>query len=300
MGQGDGVRALLLFGSNPVVSAPRSERVVERLEALDFLCVADVVMSETAAMADLVLPVAQWAEETGTMTNLEGRVILRQQAQRPPGEVRTDLEVLAAIAERMGFDHGFAVEPELVFAELARASAGGVADYGGIDYERIIEEDGVFWPCPSAQHPGTPRLFTERFGHADGRARFHAVDHSGPAETVDDDFPLHLTTGRTAHQYQSGAQTRRVPELNAEDSAVFVELHPVLAASRGIVPGGAVLVETRRGQIVAAARVTDRIRPDTVFLPFHWAGVNALVNDALDGTSRMPEFKVCAARVAAA
>ena len=229
------------------------------------------------------------------MTNLEGRVVLRERAVDPPRGVRTDLEVIAGLAARVGAPVPFSTDPAEVFAELGRASAGGRADYAGITYDRIRSEYGVFWPCPDAGHPGTPRLFADRFAHADGRARFVPVEHSGPAEPVDDDFPLHLTTGRVLGQYQSGAQTRRVKEL--PDDGPYVELHPMLADRIGAHDGEPVLVTTRRGELKAPARVVDTIRPDTVFVPFHWVGANRLTNDALDPASRMPEFKVCAAAV---
>jgi assimilatory nitrate reductase catalytic subunit len=295
LGTEGGARALLVFGSNIVVSAPNATHITQRLASLDLLVVADLVMSETAAMADVVLPVTQWAEETGTMTNLEGRVVLRTRAVEPPDGVRSDLDVIAALAERLGSPVPFATDPEEVFAELARASSGGRADYAGITYERIRSEHGVFWPCPDAEHPGTPRLFADRFAHPDGRARFVAVDHRGPAEPTDDDFPVHLTTGRVLAQYQSGAQTRRVREL--PDTGPFVELHPMLADRIGARDGELVAVATRRGELKAPARVVTTIRPDTVFVPFHWVGANRLTNDALDPSSRMPEFKVCAASV---
>jgi assimilatory nitrate reductase catalytic subunit len=295
LGTPAGPRALLVFGSNIVVSAPNAHHVTDRLATLDLLVVADLVMSETAALADVVLPVTQWAEETGTMTNLEGRVILRERAVEPPAGVRTDLEVIAGLAGRVGAPVPFSIDAEEVFAELGRASAGGRADYAGITYDRIRAEHGVFWPCPDAGHPGTPRLFTDRFAHPDGRARFVAVEHRGPAEPVDDDFPLHLTTGRVLGQYQSGAQTRRVREL--PDDGPHVELHPMLADRIGAHDGEPVLVTTRRGELKAPARVVTTIRPDTVFVPFHWVGANRLTIDALDPDSRMPEFKVCACAV---
>jgi assimilatory nitrate reductase catalytic subunit len=297
LGTDDGPRALLVFGSNIVVSAPNATHIADRLAGLDLLVVADLVMSETAALADVVLPVTQWAEETGTMTNLEGRVILRERAVEPPSGVRTDLEVIAGLAERAGSPVPFSTDAEDVFAELRRASAGGRADYAGITYERIRSEHGVFWPCPDAEHPGTPRLFADHFAHPDGRARFVAVEHRGPAEPVDADFPLHLTTGRVLGQYQSGAQTRRVREL--PDDGPYVELHPMLADRIGAHDGEPVVVTTRRGELKAPARVVATIRPDTVFVPFHWAGVNRLTQDALDPDSGMPEFKVCACAVRA-
>ncbi|MFC5804299.1 molybdopterin oxidoreductase family protein [Streptomyces formicae] len=299
---GRDVQALLLMGSNPVVSAPRAAHVEERLRSLGFLAVADVVLSETAELADVVFPVTQWAEETGTTTNLEGRVLLRRRALGPPEGVRSDLEVLHGLAGLLGHEKGFPADPEEVFGELRRASAGGAADYSGISYRRLEEEQGVFWPCPEApeQHPGTPRLFLERFATADGRARFVPVVHRAAAEETDAEFPVVLTTGRVVAQYQSGAQTRRVPELNAAAPGPFVELHPRLAARLGVADGQPVAVVSRRGRAVAPARVTDTIRPDTVFMPFHWPGAgraNTLTNPALDPTSRMPEFKVCAVRL---
>jgi assimilatory nitrate reductase catalytic subunit len=297
LGTPDGASALLVLGSNIAVSAPHATRIMERLAALDLLVVADVVLSETAALADVVLPVTQWAEETGTMTNLEGRVVLRQQAVTPPRGVRSDLELIAGLAERLGSPVPFATDPETVFAELGRASAGGAADYAGITHERVRAAQGVFWPCPSADHPGTPRLFLDVFAHPDGRARFHVVGHRGAAEQPCDEFPVHLTTGRVLAQYQSGAQTRRVRDL--PDTGPFVELHPLLAGRVGALDGEVVTVTTRRGTMSAPARVVDSIRPDTVFVPFHWVGANRLTNDALDPASRMPEFKACAARVAA-
>lgn len=295
LGTPDGPKALLVFGSNIVVSAPNSDRISDRLDALDLLVVADFVMSETAARADVVLPVTQWAEESGTMTNLEGRVIRRERALTPPPGVCSDLEVIAGLAERLGSTAAFPVDPDEVFDELRLASAGGPADYSGITIERIREEHGVFWPCPSEEHPGTPRMFLDRFAHPDGRARFHAVDHRGPAEPVDREYPLHLTTGRVLAHYQSGAQTRRIREL--PDDGPFVQLHPQLAGRLQIRDGDSVRVRTRRGEMRAPARVDPGIRIDTIFVPFHWVGANQLTNDALDPTSRMPEFKVCAAAV---
>jgi assimilatory nitrate reductase catalytic subunit len=335
---GTDIRSLLLMASNPVVSAPRAAHIEERIKSLDFLAVCDVVLSETAALADVVLPVTQWAEETGTTTSLEGRVLLRRQAITPPDGVRSDLEVLHELAARLGVEKGFPTDPEEIFEELRRASAGGPADYSGITYRRIIEENGVFWPCPAVEsegltgaedgaggpaaqrgaasrpastetgetlggvHPGTPRLFLDRFATPDGRARFVPVSHRAIAEEPDDEYPVLLTTGRVVAQYQSGAQTRRVAELNAAAPGPFVELHPRLAARLGAAEGDPVAVVSRRGRAVAPARITNTIRPDTVFMPFHWPGegrANSLTNPALDPTSRMPEFKACAVRLEA-
>jgi assimilatory nitrate reductase catalytic subunit len=301
MGEEHGVRALILMGSNPVVSAPRALHVEERFRALDLLVVADFFLSETASLADVVLPSAQWAEEEGTMTNLEGRVILRRAVLEMPAGVRSDIDILRGIAERLGWarQFGFASTRE-VFDELRRATAGGVADYSGITYERIDAEQGVFWPCPSEDHPGTPRIFAERFATPSGRARFHPVRHQAPAEEPDADFPLYLTTGRVLTQYQSGTQTRRIERLNRVASEPYAEIHPSAARRVGIADGTLVRLVTRRGNATARARITRDIREDTVFVPFHWGGaasINRLTNPALDPTSRMPEFKVCAVRL---
>ncbi|GAB7047912.1 molybdopterin oxidoreductase family protein [Catenuloplanes indicus JCM 9534] len=300
LGTEAGPKAMLLFGSNPVVSAPRAGRVTERIRSLEFLVVADFLLSETAALADVVLPTAMWAEEDGTMTNLEGRVLRRHAIRRPPGQARTDLEILHDLATRLGTERGFPADPAEVFGELRRASAGGVADYAGVTWERIDAHDGVFWPCPDTDGPDTPRMFAERFGTPDGRARMVAVEHRAAAEEPCADYPLYLTTGRVLAQYQSGTQTRRVGALRRAAPHAFVELHPDLAARLGVADGESLTVTSRRGEVTAPARLSDAIRADTVFMPFHWAGAgraNSLTNDALDPTSRMPEFKVCAVRV---
>lgn len=302
LGTPGGVRALLVMGSNPVVSAPDTGRIERRIDALDFLAVADPFLSETAARADVVFPSTQWAEEDGTMTNLEGRVLRRRRAVDPPDGVRSDTEILVALAAALGRGRFFpSADPEAIFDELRRASAGGAADYGGITYERIAAEDGVFWPCPGEGHPGTPRLFLERFATPDGRARFHAVDHRAAGEEPDHAFPMHLTTGRVMGHYQSGTQTRRVAELEAESPEAFVEIHPQIARLFGIDDGVLVAVATRRGTATARARLSPAIRHDTVFMPFHWAGAgraNLVTNPALDPLSGMPEFKTCAVRIA--
>ncbi|USX56765.1 molybdopterin oxidoreductase family protein [Lentzea sp. HUAS12] len=293
------VKAMLVFGSNPVVSAPRASGVADRLRSLDLLVVADFVMSETAAMADVVFPVTQWAEEDGTMTNLEGRIIRRRKALDPPPGVRSDLELLQGLASRLGVPNGFPAEPAEVFEELRRASAGGLSDYSGITYERLDSEQ-LHWPVPSVEHPGTPRLFLDRFAHADGLARFVPVDHRGPAEPPDGEFPLQATTGRVLQHYQSGAQTRRIGELLAAVPEMYVEVHPDTASRAGLAAGESAHVVSRRGTVTAVVRCVPSMRPDAVFLPFHFPGdgrANLLTNPALDPTSRMPEFKVCAVRL---
>jgi assimilatory nitrate reductase catalytic subunit len=303
LGTDGGVRALIVMASNVVVSAPRADHVRERLGALDFLVVSDLFLSETAALADVVLPCTQWAEEDGTMTNVEGRVLRRRRAVDAPAGVRSDLDVLADLAGRLGRGRFFSADPETVFEELRRASAGGKADYAGISWARIEAERGVFWPCPDEDHPGTPRLFREGFATPDGRARFHVVHHRAPAEGPDDEYPYRLTTGRSRAHYQSGTQTRRTKALLDAEPEPVVEIHPDLAARLGVADGADVLLRSRRGSARMRARLAPTIRSDTVFAPFHWAGeqtINALTNPALDPASRMPEFKVCAVEITAA
>jgi assimilatory nitrate reductase catalytic subunit len=236
------------------------------------------------------------------MTNLEGRVLLRRRAAPPPPGVRTDLEVIAALAGRLDAPGDSDPAPERVFGELRRASAGGPADYSGISYARIAAEDGVFWPCPSPDHRGTPRMFLDRFATPDGRARFFPVEHRSAAEDLDADYPVYLTTGRLLQHYQSGAQTRRVPALREAQPEPFVEVHPDLASACALEGGDRVRVVSRRGQAEGLVRITDTIRADTVSMPFHWGGagsVNLVTNPALDPVSKMPEFKVCAVRLEA-
>ena len=300
MGTPGGARALLVLGANPVVSSPHAGAVTARLRTLDLLVVSDFFLSETAALADVVFPSAQWAEEEGTTTNLEGRVIRRRRAYAPPEGVRTDLELLCLLAAALGEGERFAsTAPRAVFDELRRASAGGPADYAGMTYERL-DAEGLFWPCPDPAHPGTPRPFADRFPTPSGRARFHAVHHRSPGEETDRDFPLVLTTGRLLAHYQSGAQTRRVAALARLAPHPVVQLSPATAQRHGLAAGDLAVLETRRGRARFVVEVHGGMRDDTVFAPFHWGGegsVNRLTNPALDPVSRMPEFKVCAARI---
>jgi assimilatory nitrate reductase catalytic subunit len=301
MGTDGGVRALLVFGSNPLVSTPDAVRIEQRIRALDFLLVSDFFLSETATLADVVLPAAQWAEEEGTMTNLEGRVILRRRAFPPPASVRTDLEILCDLAAVLGERERFTYAgPEDVFQELRRASAGGVADYAGINHARIEQEQGVFWPCRSDDAAGDRRLFRDAFPTPTGRARFHPVAHLDPAELPDDEYPLYLTTGRLLGHYQSGNQTRRVARLQQMAPLPTAQMHPSTARRHGLANGTDVTLVTRRGSARMSVEIVTGIREDTVFVPFHWGGegsANRLTNPALDPISRMPEFKVCAVRL---
>jgi assimilatory nitrate reductase catalytic subunit len=304
LGPEGGIRALLVFGSNVVVASPHANNIEAKLKQLELLVVCDAFENETASAAHVILPIAQFGEEQGTLTNLEGRVILRERVREAPEGVKTDLEVIGELASRLGSTHGFDfADSEAVFDELRRATAGGKADYSGISYARIRSEQGVFWPCPAPDHPGTPRLFAERFLHSSGLARFHVVPHRPAAELPDAEYPLFFSTGRYKEHYNSGAQTRRVAELSDAKPEPRVQLHPRLAEELGVTDGQALLVESRRGVVSMSAFLSRDIRPDTLFAPFHWGGkqaANLLTMPALDPTSKMPEFKLCAVRARAA
>ncbi|MDA2811404.1 molybdopterin oxidoreductase family protein [Nocardiopsis sp. RSe5-2] len=300
LGTEGGPRALLVFGSNPAVSAPDAGRIRSRLAAADLVVVADFVPSETAMAADVVLPVAQWAEEEGTVTNLEGRVLRRRAALPPPPEVRTDLEVIGALAARLGQPaERFPTDPDLVLEELRAASEGGTADYSGVGADRLEAGEALYWPVPRGGAP-TPRPFLDRFAHPDGRARFAAAPAGTPAEAPDDRYPLTATTGRIMGHYQSGAQTRRIGELAEAEPEAFAEVHPDTARAYGLSAGDRVRVVSRRGSAAVRLRPTGACPRGTVFLPFHFPdgqSANNLTNPALDPVSRMPEFKVAAVRL---
>ena len=301
IGRPRGVRSMLVMGSNVAVSAPNAQSVRERLKSLDFLVVADFFLSETAQFAHVVLPSAQWAEEEGTLTNLEGRVLMRRRVVDPPPGVRTDVDIVSELGRRLGHRRQFTyADAEAIFDELRRATRGGAADYSGISYGRLNAGESLYWPCPSLDHPGTPRLFAETFPTSNGRAQFHAISHRSIAEDTSDEYPLYLTTGRLLAHYQSGTQTRRTRALQELTDSPMAEIHPTTALAVGVAAGDRVALKTRRGTAIFTIKTTTTIREDTVFVPFHWGGeqaANNLTNAALDPTSKMPEFKVCATRV---
>lgn len=303
IGAEGGLKGMLVFGSNLVVASPHADSIREKLSQLELLVVCDSFITETAEQAHVILPIKQWAEEEGTVTNLEGRVILRRKTAAPPQGVLSDTEILCELAAQLGFGDRFAYgSSESIFDELRSATAGGQADYSGITYRRLEEEQGVFWPCPSPDHPGTPRLFAQKFAFPDGRARFHIVPHRPAGEEPDAQYPLYFTTGRYKEHYNSGAQTRRVDQLMDAKPEPRLQMHPRLAERLSVSDGGLVRVESRRGAVTFRVSVSGEIRPDTLFAPFHWGGrgaANLLTNPALDPTSRMPEFKVCAVRAQA-
>lgn len=295
-----GVRALLVHGSNVFVSAPNVSTVREALGRLDLLVVSDFFLSETAKAADIVLPVLQWAEEEGTMTNLEGRVLRRRRAVDAPAGARSELWIMAELARRLDAPGTWSLEPSEVFDELARASAGGRADYSGLSHALLDLGIEAHWPFPVGSL-GTPRLFADRFAHADGRAKLVAV-RARTHPTAGGDR-LNLVTGRLLEQYQSGAQTRRIPELTEKRPALVAQLHPATARRHGIGEGDGIRISNSRGALQARAELTHDIRPDTVFLPFHYAdaeSANLLTSDQVDPHSAMPEFKRALVQVSAA
>ncbi|MBV1777894.1 molybdopterin oxidoreductase family protein [Paeniglutamicibacter sp. ABSL32-1] len=302
LGTESGSRMLMVHGSNPVISSPDASKVLAGLRRLDFLVVCDFFLSETAAEADLVLPVLQWAEEEGTMTNLEGRVLRRRKALEAPEGARGELWIMAELAKRLDSPGTFSADAREVFEELRLASAGGLADYSGIDWEDLDAGAAVYWPC-STEHPvsrvpgrrsGTPRLFLDGFAHPDARARLIPVYPDAGGEALHGEGQLALLTGRLLEHYQSGTQTRRVPELAGAAPEARLEIHPGTALAHGIAEGQRVAVRNGRGEVVARASLTTAVRLDAVFLPFHFAGTqnaNLLTGSRVDPVSSMPEFK---------
>lgn len=313
------IKGLLTISFNPLVSLPDSLFVQRMLEKLDFYVAIDFFLNETARHADVVLPGSLHEEDEGIVCSSEGRVIKINKAIDSPGDARQDWRILQDIAAALGRPKGFQFEnPREVFDELRRASAGGVADYSGITYEKIERNKGVFWPCPAVDqngnaidHRGTPRLFEPGswnpvakgagpFYFPDGKARFNAADYATPTEDVCDEYPLMLTTGRVVSHFLSGTQTRRIGPLEDQFPEPKAELHPRLAKKLGVADGDWVEVESRRASITVRASVVSTIRPDTVFVPYHWAGdksINRVTIAAQDPISKIPEYKVCAARV---
>ena len=296
------IKGLLSICFNPAVSAPDTNFTSEALDKLEFYAVIDFFLSESGQHADVVLPGSLHEEDEGTSTSGEGRIIKINAAVTPPGEARLDWQILLDIADRLGRGEHFQYEnTEQIFEELRLASAGGTADYRGATWDRIEAEHGLFWPIPEVGHPGTPRLYEGgKFFHPDGKARFHGIAWRESAEVVDDDYPVWLTTGRVVSQYLSGTQTRRIKALVDQYPEPLCEMHPRLAETLGVVDGDLVTVSSRRGDITLPANVVNTIRPDTVFIPYHWPGgkaANQLTNRAVDPVSKMPEFKVAAVRI---
>ncbi|WP_077624024.1 molybdopterin oxidoreductase family protein [Sediminibacillus massiliensis] len=297
------IRGLYLLCSNPAVSAPNLNFVKKALKQLDFMVCADFYMSESAEFADVILPSVTWSEDEGTVTNLEGRIIKINKAQEPIGESKPDWLMQVELAEILGKGKHFShlKTARDVAEEFRLASKGGNADYYGATWDKIDDQDGVFWPCRDEKDKGTPHMFLDKkFYHPDGKAKICALPYRPPAEEPCDEYPLRLTTGRVVYHYLSGNQTRRIQFLRDMCPDPYVEVHPRTAESYGIAHEEVVRLFTRRGKSDYKVKITEAIREDTVFVPYHFGheqSINLLTIPALDPISRMPEFKACAAQI---
>jgi assimilatory nitrate reductase catalytic subunit len=314
------IKALVSICFNPKISLPDNRFITRCLDKLEFFTSIDFFLNDTARHADVVLPGSLHEEDEGTVTQVEGRVIKINKAVDCPGDARQDWRIIQDIAAALGRPHGFTfTSPREIFEELRVASKGGVADYSGITYEKIERNMGVFWPCygedprtgQPIDHPGTPRLFeggsynpvakgAGPFYFPDGKARFNVAEYRPPVDDASEEYPIYLTTGRVVSQFLTGTQTRRIGPLVAQYPEPRIEMHPRLAARLGIADGEWATAETRRGSVTLKAMVVTTIRPDTVFIPYHWAGpkcVNQLTVAAQDPISKIPQYKVCGCRV---
>ena len=314
------VKALLSICFNPKVSLPDNAFVTRCLERLEFYAAIDFFLNDTARHADIVLPGSLHEEDEGTVTQVECRVIKINKAVECPGEARQDWRIIQDLAHALGRPRGFTFNsPREIFDELRVASKGGVADYSGITYEKIERQMGIFWPCYSedpktgapVDHPGTPRLFERGsynpiakgkgpFYFEDGKARFNVAEYRPPVDDANAEYPLFLTTGRVVSQFLSGTQTRRIGPLVNQYPEPRIEMHPRLAAKFGIQDGEWTVAETPRGAITLRAMVVTTIRPDTIFIPYHWPGEkspNRLTVAAQDPISKIPQYKVCGCRI---
>ncbi|MFA9559727.1 molybdopterin oxidoreductase family protein [Evansella sp. AB-rgal1] len=293
------IQGMFIMASNPVVSNPNAILVEKALQKLKFLVVVDMFISETARLADLILPSSSYLEDEGTMTNLEGRVVLRQAERPKPDEAKHDWEILRDLAGTLGYQSYFSYESaEDIFNELRIASKGGIADYYGITYNRIREQ-GIFWPCPDENHHGTSRLFDDTFVHGDGKALFYPLQRA-IVEKSNESYPLSLTTGRLMEHYLTGVQTRRSSELLKRAKEPLLEVHPDTAFRYNIQDGELVELRSPQGTMVIRSKFTETIRKDTIFAPFHWGDsqcINRVIKPLLDPFCKMPAFKVCSVTI---
>ncbi len=292
-GAGD-VKALYIMGENPVMSEADTGGVQRILEQTEFLVVQDIFLTETAAYADVVLPAASFAEKDGTFVNTERRIQRIRKAVNPPGEARSDMDILCELARKMGMD-GFEYATA---ADVMKEIASLVPSWAGVTYERL-EDGGLCWPCTSEEHPGTPILYTEGFLREGGRAQFTPVVYGPPQEMPDEEYPLVLTTGRVLYHYHTGTMTRKSPGLNHLHDRERVLMNPVDAENLGLRAGDTVRVISRRGEVTVEVEPTSQIKEGTVFMTFHFAEAcaNVLTNTELDPVAKIPELKVCAVRV---
>jgi formate dehydrogenase alpha subunit len=286
------IKALYIIGENPVVSDPDSDHLVKAFQKLDFLVVQDIFLTETARLADVVLPATTFAEKEGTFSNTERRVARVRQVIPPRGDSRPDWQIIAGISQRLGYPMDYA-GPEAVFEEIRQVTP----SYAGITYARLETEGGLQWPCPTVEHPGTIYLHKGQF--ARGKGAFFAIDHREPAELPDAEYPLILTTGRLLYHYHTATMSRRAPGLMEKAPECRVEIAAGDAIDYGIGDGEPVRLRTRRGEIVARAQVSPKAVAGTIFLPFHFfeASANKLTIAALDPVAKIPEYKVCAVHI---
>ncbi|HJJ44551.1 MAG TPA: formate dehydrogenase subunit alpha [Methanocorpusculum sp.] len=292
----DQVKCMYLLGENPVMSDPNSKMVEQAMENCEFLVVQDIFNTETSRYADVVLPGACYAEEDGTQTNAERRVQRFRKAQNPPGEAKQDWEIMKMIAEAMGYGKYFPWEKtEDVFNEMR----GITPQYAGITYAKL-DGDGIQWPCPTEDHPGTPILHITQFnGMPEGKACLEAIEHRPPAEVIDAEYPFWLTTGATIWHWPSGSMTRRCEQLDRDCPTAWLEMNAADAEKLGVKDGEKVILYSRRGEVEVATRVFNDIKPGVFFMPFHFieARANLVTNTAYDPVSRTPEYKVCAVNI---
>jgi formate dehydrogenase major subunit len=288
------LKALYVIGENPLVSDPDVNHAEAGLKNLDFLVVQDIFLTETARLADVVLPTSCYAEKDGTFANTERRVQRVRKAVNPPGQAWDDWKICCEIATRMGYPMAYDNSRQIM-EELS----GVTPSYAGISYERI-EHEGIHWPCPTAAHPGTPILHRDQFSR--GKGLFHAIDYIEPAEMTDDEYPLYLTTGRLLYQYHTGTMTMKTSGLNEIAPEAFVEISPQDARKFEVEEGSRVNIDSRRGTIQARIKISRKAVSGTVFIPFHYAAAaaNRLTNAALDPISGIPEYKVCAVKMSKA
>lgn len=286
------VKALYIIGENPLVSDPDLAHAEASFDNLEFLVVQDIFMTETAQRADVVLPSLCFAEKDGTFSNTERRVQRIRKAVDGPGLARSDWEILSDLSTRMGYAMSYGSSEE-IFDEMRSVTP----SYRGISYQRI-EKEGLHWPCPTPEHPGTPILHRESFTR--GRGKFHAIAFTPPAENPDADYPLILTTGRLLYQYHTGTMTRKTEGLNERAPECYIEMAPADAHHYGLHSGEMATIYSRRGKIRAVTRISPMAAAGTVFLPFHFAeaAANRLTNAALDPVAKIPEYKVCAVQIA--
>ncbi len=287
------VKGMYIVGENPALSDPDSNHVWQALSALEFLVVQDIFLTETAQYADVVLPAACYAEKEGSFTGTDRRVQLGRIATQPSGSAKADWEIVCKLAKALGVEGFDYSSPAQIMEEIASLTP----IYGGISHQRLRELGFLQWPCPSANHPGTPYLHRGQFSR--GKGLFHAVEHQEAAELPDKDYPFLLTTGRNMFHFHTGTMTRRSEKLVREVSEAYMELNPLDAERLGLTDSAWVEVASRRGVVKLKAQVTGRVPEGVVFIPFHFAEApaNVLTNPALDPVAKIPELKVCAVRV---